>query len=183
MTLSISLRSFSQAQETVPSSAPVIGAPQGTSTVFVPKGTAIVVYLNEGLSSYAASPGEELDYTVLHDVVVDGYLVAKAGDEAVGRVMEAQQGKTGFYGFGYKAADLRVAVTKVNNFCGDTISVVFVRTEFRQRQGLFGDKKDVGVTKDQKYETLVAHPQKICGIPTTETTLPIEGDVLKADRG
>ena len=69
--------------DATPSPAPtatpaVIGAPQGTRTVFVPKGTPIVVETVVGLSSYGARTGEKVDYVVAQDVVIDGYLIAKA---------------------------------------------------------------------------------------------------------
>lgn len=164
-----------------PSPGPVVGAPTSTATVFVPKGTVVVVQPTEGLSSYAAAPGEPIDYQVAQDLIIDGYVVAKAGDDASGMVLEAQQGKAGYYGIGYKGGDLRVAVKQVNNFCGDTLKVTFVRTEFRRRQGLFGSNKDVQIVKNQKYAATVAYPQKICGLATSEKNPAVGDDVLQAD--
>jgi hypothetical protein len=172
--------------QTVPPASPspsaVVGAPTNTSMVFVPKGTVVVVQPTEGLSSYAAAPGEPVDYQVAQDVVVNGYVVAKTGDNASGLVLEAQQGKAGYYGIGYKAGDLRIAVKQVNNFCGDTLKVNFIRTEYRRRQGLFGANKDVQVAKGQKYAAIVAYPQKVCGAATTERNPAIGEDVLQSDQ-
>jgi hypothetical protein len=143
--------------------------------VFVPKGTVVVVQTTEGLSSYAASSREPIDYQVSQDVVVNGYLIAKAGDDASGIVLEAQQGSA------HKAADLRVDVETVNNFCGDALKVRFIRTEYRRRKGTFGDAVDVQVDKGQKYAAAVAYPQKLCAIATTEPNPPIGKDVLQPD--
>ena len=168
--------------QTVESPSPVVGAPQGIASVFVPKGVVVVVVMTEAINSYAASPNEPITYTVAQDVVVNGYLIAKAGDEADGEVLEAQQGKSGFDGIGYKAADLRVSADTVHNFCGDTIKLYFMRSEYRRRQGLFGSEKDVQIVDGQKYIATTAFPQKVCGQATTETDPPIPSDALAGDK-
>lgn len=170
------------AQTMSPSASPSAAEAPQTTAVFVPKGTVVVVATAEAINSYAASPREPISYTVAQDVVVDGYLIAKAGDEADGQVLEAQQGKTGFYGVGYKAADLRVSAEAVHNFCGDTIKLHFIRSEYRRRQGLFGSEKDIQIINGQKYTALTAYPQKICGQATTEAAPPIPADALAGDK-
>jgi len=176
---------MAQTPSPAPSSTPMaaVGAPQNVTTVFVPKGTAVIVETGEGLSSYAASSREPITYALDQDVVINGYVVAKSGDEAQGQVLESQQGKAGFYGVGRKGGDLRISVDSVNNFCGDTLKVHFIRTEFRQRQGLLGSNKDVQVIKGQKYIATVAYPQKICGQATTEAAPPIPAGALDGDKG
>ncbi|MGB6985006.1 MAG: hypothetical protein WBD74_03400 [Candidatus Aquilonibacter sp.] len=171
--------------QTEPTSSPepIAGAPQGvTATVFVPKGEVVAIATTEALSSYAASPREPITYTVLQDVVVNGFLVAKAGDEVDGEVLEAQQGKAGFDGIGYKAADLRISAESVHNYCGDTIKMHFVRTEYRRRQGAFGSKADVEIVDGQKYVAVTAFPQKVCGQATTEVQAALPADALLGDK-
>jgi hypothetical protein len=184
---SIVAAAASASLEVVPSPAPqasatssVVGAPVGTATVFIPKGTIVVVATLEGLSSYAAHTGEKIQYAVTQDVIVDGYKIAEAGDSAEGQVLESQMGEAeNGFGFGFKGGDLRVSVDVVYNFCGDTIAMTFDRTEYRRRQGMFGSNKDVQVIKGQKYGALVSRPQKICGIATAETPAPIPSDVIQ----
>ena len=171
------------AQTQTETPGPAVGQPQGTATVFVAKGTIVVVASAEAINSYAASPREPISYTVAQDVVVNGYLIAKAGDEADGQILEAQQGKLGFYGVGYKAADLRVSVDTVHNFCGDTIKMHFMRSEYRRRQGLFGSEKDIQIIDGQKYVAVTAFPQKVCGQATTESDPPVPSDALLGDKG
>ena len=130
--------------------------------------TLIVVALRVALSSYGASAGEKIRYTVVNDVVVNGVLVAKAGDSAVGQVQEAQRGKNGDFSLEYQAADLRVSVDSVYNYCGDTVSVLFDRVEYRRRQGVFGSNADITIKQGQQYAAIVDHPQKICGTTTSE---------------
>lgn len=162
-----------------PSALPtVVGAPQ-TDEVLVPKDTPILVRTIEGHSSYAAHEGEELHYEVVQDVIVNGHVVVKAGDEADGIVEEAQQGRTGIYGIGYKAADMRVGVESVHNFCGDTLKVRFDRSEYRRRQGMFGSNKDIQITKGQEYVPVVTYAQKVCGAVTNEADPPIPANAMR----
>ncbi len=169
------------AQTPPPGAGAAAGAPH-TVSVFVPKGTVIVIATAEAINSYAASPREPIPYTVEQDVVVNGYLIAKTGDEADGHVLEAQQGKAGLDGFDYKAADLRISAEKVHNFCGDTIHLDFIRSEYRRRQGIFGSEKDVQIIDGQKYIAVTAYPQRICGQATTESNPPVPHDALAGDK-
>lgn len=156
--------------------------PTANEQVVVPRGTVIVVAMDHQLNSYSAASREPLSYTVAQDVVIDGHIVAKAGDEATGLVLEAQQGsKGGPYGIGWRAANLRIDVEAVHSFCGDTIPMEFIRSEYRRRQGLFGSHQDLEIIKGQKYLAHVAHTMRACGEPTTEASLPPPQDVLAPD--
>lgn len=118
----------------------------------------------------------------MQDVVVNGHVIAKAGDAASGIVLEAQQGNQGgMYGIGWKAANLRIDVETVQNFCGDSIPMNFIRSEYRRRQGIFGSHQDLEVVKGQKYLATVAHAENVCGEPTTATPLPAPPDALAPD--
>lgn len=151
-----------------------------TDTILIPRETIVVVETLQGYNSYGAQTGEKLRYQVAQDVIVNGYVIAKAGDTAYGAVQGAQAGRMGgYYGIGYKAADLRVSVDEVYNFCGDTMHVDFDRSEYRRRQGLFGSNADVQVTKGQKYAAVTDRVQKVCGEITTEAPLPIPSDALR----
>jgi len=155
----------------------------GVVTVNLPKGIPLVVETAESINSYSAATGEKIKYRVMQDFVVGGYLVAKAGDEAEGLVKEGQQGQAGFYGIGYKAANLRISVDKIYTFCGSTLQVDFDRSEYRRRQGFMGSNKDVDVVKGQRYVPVVDHPQQVCAVKTDEATLPIPKDALQPDKG
>ncbi|HEY1729547.1 MAG TPA: hypothetical protein VGG22_14300 [Candidatus Baltobacteraceae bacterium] len=155
----------------------------GVVTVNLPRDIPLVVETAESINSYSAATGERVKYRVLQDFIVGGYLIAKAGDEAEGMVQEGQQGKAGFYGIGYKAANLRVSVDKIFTFCGSTLQVDFDRSEYRRRQGFMGSNKDVGVAKGQQYVPTVDHPQQVCAVKTDEKALPIPKDALHADKG
>lgn len=92
---------------------------------------------------------------------------------------EGQAGESGFYGIGYKGANLRLGIDAVHNFCGDTIHVNFDRSEYRRRQGLFGSNKDVTVVKGQQYVPIVSYAQKVCSVATTATPEPLPANALK----
>jgi hypothetical protein len=165
-----------QSAPSSPAPALPIGA-EPTVTVLVPKGTPLVVRTLEGHNSYSAQTGQKWHFELVNDLIVNGYVVARAGDDAEGGVQEAQQGKDDF--FNYKAANLRVGIDEVHNFCGDTIHVRFDRSEYRRRQGLFGSNKDVTVIKGQMYVPLVSRAQKVCGVATNATPAPIPSDAIR----
>jgi hypothetical protein len=180
--VAIGITSFGQsasADESAGARPPLKGSPQ-FETVFVPRDTTIVVRTIEALNSYSAKTGTKIRYEVAQDVVVSGRVIAKTGDTAQGAVQEGQAGDEGILGIGYKAANLRVSVDEVYNFCGDTIHVDFDRSEYRRRQGVFGSNKDVQVIKGQKYAAFTDRVQRLCGEATIEAAPPLPSDALKS---
>lgn len=163
-----------------PSLAPSPSASSAPEQVLVPGGTLVVVKTRHGINSYGEETGAKLTYEVVQDVIVSGHVVAKAGDVAEGVIQNAEEGKNDL--FTQRAANLRVSVDTIYNFCGDKIDTDFVRSEFRQRQGLFGSHKDVEIIKGQMYQVPTEHPQKVCAERTNETPLPIPSNALAGDK-
>lgn len=161
-----------------PSPSPTLSP--SSAVQLVPRGTVIVVKTLHGINSYGEEAGAKLTYEVTQDVVVNGYVVAKTGDVAEGVIQDAAEGRNDF--FSVKAANLRVTVDAVYNFCGDKLAMDFVRSEFRQRQGLFGSHKDVEIIKGQMYQVPTERPQRVCAQRTTETPLPIPSNALQGDK-
>jgi len=160
----------------VPTAAPAVPAAPAPSPLFlVPRDTPIVVRTKYGESSYSAKTGAKIRYIVTQDAIVDGRVVAKSGDTADGQVEEGQNGESG------KAANLRVSVDDVYNFCGDTVHVEFDRTESRKNQGVFGSKKDVRIDKGQRYVAVTDRPQRVCTEATTATSAPIPAEALRTN--
>lgn len=158
-------------------------SPSGSPTqqqVLLPAGTIVVVKTRHGINSYGQEAGVKLTYEVVQDVVVNGYVVVKAGDVAEGVIQDAQEGRNDF--FSHRAANLRVSVDTVYNFCGDKIDMDFVRSEFRQRQGAFGSHKDVEIIKGQMYQVPTERPEKVCAERTTESPQPIPSGALQGDK-
>jgi hypothetical protein len=162
------------------SSPAATGSSAPTQEAFVPRGTLVVVKTLHGINSYGEEAGAKVTYEVVQDVIVNGYLVAKAGDIAEGVIQDAQEGRNDL--FTVKAANLRVSVDSVFNFCGDTLHMDFVRSEFRQRQGLFGSHKDVEIIKGQMYQVPTERPQKVCAMKTSAQPLPVPAGALAGDK-
>jgi hypothetical protein len=138
-------------------------------------------------------------YLVSNDVIVNGAIVAKAGDAASGLVQNAQQGKTvkaGMIGHlagpvgavvggaankaASKGANLRLSVTSMQTFCGATVPLSFVRSEYHRPQR-FHKMTPVQIAKGQKYIATVAQDTTVCATPTTRTPAPIPPDALPPD--
>ena len=64
-------------------------------TLVVPSGTAIAVRLSQYLSSDRNHPGDVFSVTLEQPLVVDGWVVARQGQSAYGRVSVAQKAKAG----------------------------------------------------------------------------------------
>jgi hypothetical protein len=170
-------------------SAPHDSAPTNTAdgttavgTALIPKGTLIVVAVRRSYKSYGASTGTKITYNVSQDVIVDGYLIAKQDDTAEGEILNAHEGTSNPWTGTTEGANLRISVDKVFTYCGDTIEMDFARSEFRNRQGLFGSKKDVEISKGQQYQVPTERSQKVCGTKTTAEPQPIPSGALAGDQ-
>jgi hypothetical protein len=174
---SLSTVAFAEDASAAPSSMP---APLSSgSQILVPRGTLIVVTTNRGTNSYGEQTGSKLTFTLVQDVIVNGFVVAKAGDVAEGAVANSEAGRDDF--FTQKAANLRISIDRVYNFCGDTLSTDFARSEYRRRQGILGSHKDVEITKGQMYQVPTERPQRICAEAKTAQPLPIPKEALLGD--
>jgi hypothetical protein len=170
-----------QASMAPASSAAPLATPSGVvEPVLVPRGTLLVVRTLHSLKSYGSEAGAKITYEVVQDLIVDGHIIAQAGDVAEGAVQNAQAGESSF--FTYKAANLRISVDTVYSWCGDTIHTDFVRSEYRRRQGFLGSNKDVDIVKGQLYQVPTERPQRVCGAKTTEQSLPIPSAALPGDK-
>jgi len=168
-----------------PVARPAIGEPVSADSaspamVLVPKGTVVVVATRRSYKSYGASTGTKVSYDVVQDVIVNGFVVAREGDSAEGQTLNAHEGKDTL--FEHSGGNLRLSVDKVFTYCGDTLEMDFARSEFRNREGMFGGKKDVEVSKGQRYAAPTERAQKVCGSKTTASPLPIPSDALPGDK-
>jgi hypothetical protein len=167
--------------------------------VMLSKNTPIVVQTYNAVNSSTFHSGERMAYTVSDDVIVDGTIVARSGDPASGTIENAQQGKQVRAGAAgalagpvgaiagraankaaSKGANLRLSVTSLQTFCGATIPLSFVRSEYHQPKR-FHRMTPVEVAKGQKYIAKVAADTTVCGMATTRTPAPIPSDALPAD--
>ncbi len=168
--------------EDLPSPSPVPASPAPMATVLLPRGTLFVVATRRSYKSYGAQAGTKVTYEVAQDIVVNGYVVAKAGDAAEGQILNAREGKPGSFFSAREGANLRLSVDNVFSFCGDTLAMDFARSEYRRKQGLFGGKVDLEVSKGQKYLVPSDRVQKVCGEKTDEPSPPVPDDALLGDK-
>jgi hypothetical protein len=181
--------------------AAALVAAEHQTKVILSKNTPVVVQTYNAVNSATFHSGERMAYTVSDDVIVNGVIVAKSGDAASGLVENAQQGKKVHAGaIGHvagpigavvggaankaasKGANLRVSVTSLQTFCGATIPLSFVRSEYHRPQR-FHKMTAVQIAKGQKYIAKVAENTTVCGVSTTRTPAPIPADALSADPG
>jgi hypothetical protein len=173
--------------------------PSRAMQVLIPKGTPIVIETYNEINSATFHTGERLAYKVTNDVIVRGAVVARAGDLAGGVVQDAQQGHKAHAGtigavagpagavagaavnkMASQGANLRISADHVKTFCGDTIPLDFVRSEYHRPKKLH-PMTTVEIAKGQKYVALVADDLHVCGTATTATPAPIPADALQGD--
>jgi hypothetical protein len=174
--------------------------------VTVPAGTPVVVMTTAELRSNTVHAKDAAEYVLVSDVIVDGHVVARAGDSATGIVKDARAGSAtatrvgrglgrlvgGLAGVSAiggaiggaagssldKYANLRLTVDTVKSFCGDTLRVDFDRSEYHPTE------KDattpVKVVKGQRYVATVSAAQTVCGVSTTAAPAAIPDDALRS---
>ncbi len=169
--------------QTIPGSPISVPSPTATTMpVVVPKGTMFVVATRRSYKSYGASTGTKVTYDLVQDIIVNGYVVAKTGDAAQGEILNAHEGKAAGFFTSAEGANLRLSVDKIFNFCGDTIETDFARSEYRRRQGAFGGKVDLEISKGQQYAVPSERVQKVCGEKTDAQPLPVPDSALMGDK-
>jgi hypothetical protein len=178
---------LSQAQSAVGQTTDSATSPSVTSTppanvVMIPKGTVFIVATRRSYKSYGASTGTKVSYDLTQDVIVNGYTIAKIGDSAQGEILNAHEGKAAGFFTDAQGANLRLSVDKVFTFCGDVVETDFARSEYRRRQGAFGGKVDLEISKGQKYSVPSERAQKVCGEKTDAVQMPAPEDALAGDK-
>ena len=174
--------------------------------VTVAAGTPVVVTTTSELLSNKTHANDAVDYVLASDVIVDGHVVARAGDAATGIVKDARAGATtatrvgrglgrlvgGLAGVAAiggaiggaagssldRYANLRLTVDTVKSFCGDVLRVDFDRSEYHPSEK--DAKTPVKVVKGQRYVALVSAAQTVCGIATTAAPAALPDDALRS---
>jgi hypothetical protein len=94
------------------------GAVAATTSIFVPR----------GVGAFGSSPEQHtVKLAVAQDVIVDGYVIAKAGDLAEGHYATQSNQTTRAFETN-TSQELTLDIDDVVNFCGDTIHMQFERT-------------------------------------------------------
>lgn len=174
--------------------------------VTVPAGTPVIVMTTAEMLSNKVHANDAAEYVLASDVIVNGRVVARAGDSAAGIVKDARAGSAtatkvgrglgriagGLVGVSAlggviggaagssldKYANLRLTVDSVKTFCGDTLRVDFDRSEYHPAEK--DARTPVKVVKGQRYVALVGTQQTVCGVATTDAPAPVPDDALRS---
>ena len=109
--------------------ATLVAGQDPTQEVVLGEGTPINVVTVQEITSKEAKPGDNVNFTVNDDVVINGHVVVRKGTTAVGSVITAQKG--GYMG---KSGKLAIQVEY-------TQTVDDQRVKLRAAQGRDGDDK------------------------------------------
>lgn len=182
------------------------GPAAATRPVTVPAGTPVVVMTTAEMLSNKVRAKDAADYVLASDVIVNGHVVARAGDSASGVVKDARAGTAtatrvgrglgrlagGLVGLSAlggaiggaagssadKYANLRLTVDAVKTFCGDTLRVDFDRSEYHPSER--DATTPVKVVKGQRYVATVATEQTVCGVATGDAPPAVPDDALRS---
>src|SRR5579883_1167345 len=124
-------------------------------------------------------------FKVAQDVIVNGYVVAKAGDVADGH-FDTQTNITKRVFSTNTSVELAVDVDDVVNFCGDTIQLEFERTYVggaRAGTMSFGwHSHDADFAKGSVLKASTDRQEKgICADKTTATPAPLPSGIIVPD--
>ena len=165
-------------------SAPPSAAPEMT----IPRGVAVPILVTRDVrvgANGAVQEEHKVKFAVDQDVVVDGNIIAKAGDLAEGHYdTSTNQTKRQFET--ETSQELELDIDDIVNFCGDTIYVQFERTFVGgTRSGFmsFGvHQHDAVFAKGAVLEASTDRVQKrICVEPATGPALPLPRNIITPD--
>jgi hypothetical protein len=77
---------------------------------------------------------------------------------------------------------LRISINRLTTFCGSSIPLAFVRSEYHRPKRL-QKMTPVQISSGQMYRTSVAADYRTCARPTASAPAPIPAAALPADPG
>jgi hypothetical protein len=178
-----------RAQSIPPSSSPPVAASpeptQNANSLTIPRGVVVPILVTRDVRVGANGTVQEehkVKFAVDQDVVVDGYVIAKAGDVAEGHYdTSTNQTKRQFET--ETSQELELDIDDIVNFCGDTIYVQFERTFVGgTRSGFlsFGvHEHDAVFAKGAVLEASTDRVQRhICVEPATAPAPPLPKNII-----
>jgi hypothetical protein len=179
----------SAAREQTASPAPLPqtsgAAGEGESTISIPRGVTVPILVTREVRVGANGTSAEerkVKFAVDQDVIVDGYVIAKAGDLAEGHY-DTQTNQTKGTFTTNVSQEVELDIDDIVNFCGDTIYVQFERTFVGgTRSGFlsFGvHEHDAVFHKGAVLEASTDRAAKhVCAEPTTEMPPPLPKGII-----
>lgn len=168
------------------------GSPQQSAdesgTVTVPRGVVVPILVTRDVRVGATGSSQEehrVKLAVDQDVIVDGHVIAKAGDLAEGRY-DTQTNQTKRQFETETSQELELDIDDIVNFCGDTIHLKFAHTFVGgTRSGFlsFGvHQHDAAVTKGSVLQAQTDRAERhICAEPTNAAPHPLPKNIIAPD--
>lgn len=157
-------------------------------SIFVPRGTTVPVLVTKDVrvGAFGSNTQErKVRFTVAQDLIVNGYLIAKAGDLVEGR-FTSQQNVTRRTFETTTSQEVTLDIDDAVNFCGDTLHVGFERTFVGGvRSGFlsFGvHGHDAVFRKGLILQAATDRGERnICAQPTSAPPAPLPVDMVQPD--
>lgn len=167
-----------------PSPSPSTSSP----TVYVPRGTVVFVTVTKDIRVGGAGTNSEVHkvkFEVTQDVIVDGHVIAKAGDLAEGEYTN-QSNITKRVFSTNESQEVALDIDDIVTFCADTIHVGFERTFVGGARGGFMSfgihAHDAVFAKGSILKTKTDRPEKnICAEATTAAPGPVPSPLVVSD--
>jgi hypothetical protein len=163
-------------------------ADQSPATISIERGVAVPILVTKDVrvGAFGTSQDEhKVKLAVAQDVIVNGYVIAKAGDLAEGHY-DTQSNQTKGTFTTKVSQELTLDIDDVVNFCGDTIHLQFERTFVGgTRAGFlsFGvHGHDAVFGKGSVLEAATDRFEKsVCAQATTAMSLPLPRNIIRSD--
>jgi hypothetical protein len=174
---------------TTVAAAPPTAAPSPNSpTINVPRRTVIYVTVTKDIRVGGAGTNSEahkVKFEVAQDVILNGYVIAKAGDLAEGEYTN-QNNITKRVFSTNESQEVALDIDDIVNFCGDTINVEFERTFVGGARGGFMSfgihAHDAVFAKGSILKAQTDRPEKnICGEATNAAPGPAPSPLVVSD--
>ncbi len=157
-------------------------------TVYIPRGTVMFVTVTKDIRVGGAGTSSEVHkvkFDVTQDVILKGYVIAKAGDLAEGEYTN-QNNITKRVFSTNESQEVALDVDDIVNFCGDTIHLQFERTFVGGARGGFMSfgihAHDAVFAKGPILKAQTDRPQKnICAEATVATPGPLPSPLIVSD--
>ena len=173
---------------TVAATPPPQSSSASSPTVFIPRGTTMFVTVTKDIRVGGAGTNSEVHkvkFEVTQDIILNGSVIAKAGDLAEGEYTN-QNNITKRVFSTNESQEVALDVDDIVNFCGDTIHVEFERTFVGGARGGFMSfgvhAHDAVFAKGSILKAQTDRPQKnICAEATTATPGPVPSPLVVSD--
>jgi hypothetical protein len=173
---------------TVAAAPPTPAPPASSPTVTIPRRTVMFVTVTKDIrvgGSGTSSEVHKVKFEVAQDVILNGYVIAKAGDLAEGEYTN-QNNITKRVFSTNESQEVALDIDDIVNFCGDTIHVQFERTFVGGARGGFMSfgihAHDAVFDKGSILKAQTDRPEKnICAEATTAAPGPVPSPLIVSD--